>query len=72
MYQKTLSPDHGWMSSRYPGGYCRYQPTCSDYALSSIQEHGVLKGSFLSIARVARCHPWAPMGADPVLNKEAN
>ena len=72
LYQHTLSPDHGWFSLKYPGGYCRYQPTCSQYAIDSLHQHGVIKGGFLSLARVARCHPWAPVGADPVLNKTAN
>ncbi|MFA5010142.1 MAG: membrane protein insertion efficiency factor YidD [Patescibacteria group bacterium] len=69
LYQKTLSPDHGWISVRNLGGYCRFQPTCSEYAKQSIEEYGVIKGSFLAIARISRCHPWAPVGLDPVPDK---
>ncbi|MFH0905266.1 MAG: membrane protein insertion efficiency factor YidD [bacterium] len=72
LYQKTLSPDRGWMRFYYPHGYCRYQPTCSEYALRSIEEWGVWRGMFLAIARVARCHPKAPFGYDPVIRQEAS
>lgn len=72
IYQKTLSLDHGWFRHLYPQGYCRYHPTCSEYTKQSILRHGVLAGSLLGVARVSRCHPWAPIGADPVLNRENN
>ena len=47
-------------------GSCRYHPTCSQYALDAIEAHGPLKGSWLAIRRVARCHPWGSSGFDPV------
>ncbi|HCL47733.1 TPA: membrane protein insertion efficiency factor YidD [Patescibacteria group bacterium] len=72
LYQRTLSPDHGWFKFRYPYGYCRYHPTCSAYIKESIRQHGVVKGLFLGVARVSRCHPWAVPGIDPVLNPEVN
>lgn len=73
LYQKTLSPDHGWFSHvQHPGGYCRYQPTCSSYAIQAIESHGLLKGGFLALARVSRCHPWSAVGADPVLDPQHN
>ncbi len=72
IYQKTLSRDHGWLSAFYPTGYCRYQPTCSEYAKQSIKEHGVSKGIFLAISRISRCHPWGSIGSDPILNRETN
>lgn len=50
---------------------CRFYPSCSEYALLSIQRHGVMKGLWLTGLRLLRCHPWAKGGYDPVLsNKE--
>lgn len=69
LYQHTLSPDHGWFSSSHPGGYCRFQPTCSQYAKEAIEEYGAAAGLFLATARVMRCHPWGAKGADPLPNK---
>jgi putative membrane protein insertion efficiency factor len=45
---------------------CRYYPTCSEYAIEAIQKHGPLKGTWLGIKRVFRCHPWGGHGMDPV------
>jgi putative membrane protein insertion efficiency factor len=45
---------------------CRYWPSCSDYALQSIQKHGVLKGGLLGSWRIIRCNPWSKGGIDPV------
>ena len=45
---------------------CRFYPTCSDYALQALQQHGALKGLWLAISRVSRCHPWGGHGLDPV------
>ncbi|HCR16818.1 MAG TPA: membrane protein insertion efficiency factor YidD [Candidatus Latescibacteria bacterium] len=45
---------------------CRYQPTCSDYALQAIQKLGFLRGSYYVLFRILRCHPWGGSGYDPV------
>lgn len=57
-YQHTLSPDHGWLRYKYPYGYCRFYPTCSEYASLSIQKHGVVKGTVLSTKRIIKCNPF--------------
>ena len=45
---------------------CRFVPTCSEYALTAIQKYGTLKGGWLAIKRISRCHPWGGHGYDPV------
>ena len=45
---------------------CRFQPSCSAYAITAIERYGALKGGFLAAKRIARCHPWGGQGHDPV------
>lgn len=52
--------------SPWVGFNCRYQPTCSAYALEALAEHGALKGGWLALKRIARCNPWGSCGYDPV------
>ena len=58
LYQGILSP---WLPNS-----CRFQPTCSQYMIEALQKHGPIKGLWLGIRRIARCHPWGGSGHDPV------
>lgn len=57
-YRYTLSP--------VLGINCRYQPSCSAYAIEALETHGLVTGARLAAARIARCHPWGGSGYDPV------
>ncbi len=57
-YRLLLSP---WL-----GSSCRFEPTCSVYSLQALELHGVARGSYLTLRRLARCHPWCAGGHDPV------
>ena len=57
-YRLLLSP---WV-----GHGCRFQPTCSAYALEALEKHGGIKGTWLAACRIARCHPWGGAGIDNV------
>jgi putative membrane protein insertion efficiency factor len=52
--------------SPWVGHGCRYQPTCSAYAMEALEVHGGIKGSYLAARRILRCHPWGGHGYDPV------
>lgn len=58
LYRLLFSP---WV-----GHSCRYQPTCSAYTLEALERHGGLKGGYLAVRRICRCHPWGGSGHDPV------
>jgi len=57
-YRLLLSPSLG--------SACRFEPTCSAYAMESLERHGALGGSYLTLRRLSRCHPWCDGGHDPV------
>ena len=57
-YRLFLSP---WL-----GSSCRFEPTCSVYSLQALEQHGAAAGSYLTVRRLARCHPWCEGGLDPV------
>ena len=60
-YQYLLSP--------LMGPSCRFYPSCSCYAQQALESHGVIKGCYLALRRILRCHPWHPGGVDPVPEK---
>lgn len=62
-YRLLLSP---WLGSN-----CRFEPTCSAYALQALERHGALQGSWLTMKRLGRCHPWCAGGCDPVPERPA-
>lgn len=64
LYRVALSP---WL-----GMNCRYQPTCSTYAIEALQSHGALRGSWLAAKRIIRCNPWGGSGYDPVPESKVN
>lgn len=59
VYRRVISP-------LKPAPSCRFHPTCSAYAVDAILTHGVIRGGWLTVRRVAKCHPWHPGGLDPV------
>ncbi len=60
-YRYVISP---WV-----GHHCRFYPTCSSYALTAVERFGALRGSYLTVIRLSKCHPWHEGGLDPVPEK---
>ncbi|MDJ0916672.1 MAG: membrane protein insertion efficiency factor YidD [Woeseiaceae bacterium] len=58
LYRYAISP--------FLGSNCRFQPTCSEYAIEALKQHGLFRGGGLAIRRIFRCHPWGGSGYDPV------
>ena len=57
LYQVTLRP--------FVGGFCRFNPTCSDYSIEALQKYGAIKGGWKTVWRLLRCHPFGGCGYDP-------
>ncbi len=64
-YQKTLSLDHGLLARVFPGGTCRFTPTCSQYTYQAIEKYGFWQGGVRGAKRICRCHPFSEGGFDP-------
>jgi hypothetical protein len=63
-YQRVLRPMLKFSAG--PGAGCRFSPSCSNYFLQAVESHGPLRGSWMGICRIFRCHPWGGSGYDPV------
>jgi putative membrane protein insertion efficiency factor len=70
LYQRIFSLDHGILSFFYRKRICRFYPSCSQYAYEAIEKYGILKGSWMGLKRISRCHPWNEGGYDPVENQK--
>ncbi len=66
-YQRTLSFDHGPLKTLYPHGFCRFNPSCSEYGIQAIEKYGILKGGLKACWRVLRCNPFNKGGNDPLI-----
>jgi putative membrane protein insertion efficiency factor len=64
LYRMLISP---WL-----GANCRFEPTCSQYAMEALREHGAFRGTWLAAKRIGRCHPWGGHGYDPVPGKKGD
>ena len=59
-----------WFISPLLPPSCRYEPTCSAYAVEALQRHGLIRGAYLTARRLLRCHPWGGCGYDPVPHED--
>ena len=67
LYQLLISP---LLAMLCPGGSCRVDPSCSNYALQAVKRHGAFRGAWLTIKRLGRCHPWGGEGFDPIKKRD--
>jgi hypothetical protein len=68
-YQLLISPLLSLLGG--PGSGCRFEPTCSAYFLEAVERYGFVRGTWLGLRRLARCHPWGGQGHDPVPHTDA-
>lgn len=68
-YQLLLSPDHSWLKARYPYGYCRHYPSCSEYSRQAVVKFGLIRGLFLGSKRILKCNPWSEAKVDLLPNE---
>ena len=68
-YKLFISPVLSWIGG--PGSGCRFEPTCSEYMVVAMETHGLLRGAWLGVRRLARCQPWGGQGLDPVPPRQA-
>ncbi|WP_223266597.1 membrane protein insertion efficiency factor YidD [Luteibaculum oceani] len=69
---KTPVKIYQWIISPLFPANCRFTPTCSQYTIEAIEVHGPIKGWFLGLKRISKCHPWGQSGYDPVPKKKDN
>jgi len=62
----ALIKAYQWVISPLIGPKCRFTPSCSQYGIEALKKYGIFKGSWLTLKRIARCHPWGGHGVDPV------
>jgi len=67
IYQATLSPDHGPLNALYNHGYCRHEPTCSEYGKQIINQRGVIIGGLMTAKRILTCTPWNKLSEEKIL-----
>jgi hypothetical protein len=65
-FLRALIAAYRYLLSPMLGRSCRFFPSCSEYAMEALERYGTLRGSWLALRRIARCHPWHPGGFDPV------
>ena len=66
VFLRLLLRAYQWLISPWLGPSCRYQPSCSGYAMEAIDRHGAMRGGWLTLRRLSRCHPMGGSGYDPV------
>lgn len=67
----ALVRGYRWLAAGRPSP-CRFEPSCSTYALESLERHGAWRGTWFTLRRLGRCHPWGGTGWDPVPTRKAN